>query len=447
MHRFSGAKNVLTDNGTVILSPNVPSNPRTASNRPGSRGNANGLRPGTTGGLRPGTRGNQFGVLPADQRLGSYLQHPVLSARGESGAAHVQKLAARSPPQPWADASAGGGPQERANRLLQMADILYKLGEEQKRQQDVLLPDERIKSFCNELLDIVDNWAGEGGQNAKSRKLHGAQENFYLRRELAERDAKVAAHENTFFVYMSEREKGRRRNAFCREFALKARFELHENTCLARVFGAWQTASAKRRYDEKVSIIAWKLRADGFAAKAETMMRLLAQKDAAGLAQCFSAWTAANVASKEQEMAAWLGTVQQQAELMKIARVRALRMLNKTICGSWRQVAHACFAGWIDKTASEQKRRMDESAEAEKRELRREIITARVMRSIGGGEQVVRAMMMVAWQQLTETNKDLGIERQRLRRMADIGRTVVIRLRRRNLIKLSFVRWYGRANG
>lgn len=441
MHQFYGAKHVLATPG---------SRPGTSSTRPGTSGS----RPGTTSSSRPGTRGIQFRALPAvqvsDQSFGSSLQTQVLSARGESGARsspHVwnlpevkKKSGARSSPHAWGEA---GDVKERASQLLQMAEILWKLGEEQKRHQDDPLPDERVKSFCDELLNIVAACQGEFGRNAKLRKGHLEEENFWLRRELAERNAKVAAHEHTFRVYMNERENGRRRNLFCRDIAVKARVELHDTTCAARVFGAWQTAIAKQRsYDRYYEVISRQLRADGFAAKSETMMRGLGYKGGVVVTSCFSRWAVATLASKEKSLNALLDSVEQQVEMMNNARARSLAIFEKTINRHWNQIVFTYFFSWVDERVAGKKRWIDQRAQEKKRELRREIITARVMRNVSGGEQVVKAMVMAAWLQLTETNKDLGVERRRLRRMADIGRTVVLRLRAWNLIKLSFVRWY-----
>lgn len=212
----------------------------------------------------------------------------------------------------------GGGAKVKASQLLQMADLLWKLGEEQKRQQDDLVPDERVKSFCDELLDIVDTCATESGRNVKLRKdLNAAEENYRLRRELSERDGKVVALENTFLMYVTEREKGKQRSNFFREFALKSRFELHDTTCAALVFSAWQTAIAKQHYEQETAAISLKLRMDGFSAKAETMMRGLGQKGAAAVAMCFNRWGGAMRASIMRKRA--LGSLTRQLEIHDFA--------------------------------------------------------------------------------------------------------------------------------
>lgn len=274
-----------------------------------------------------------------------------------------------------------------------MAEALRQFGEELSRQHDGRLPEERVQALCDGLLHLIDDISGKGWRKEK-KDLQEGECVHRLRRELADQNAKVAAHENTFMVYMTEREKGKIRGLFLRDVSVRSRIELCNTTCAALAFGAWQTAVTKLRSERVAEAVTLKLRADAFASKAATLTRGLDHQGAALVAQGFNLWVRAMRSSTVDVLTARLGSAEQQAAMIREARARALAMFEKTVNGNSKLIVKTCFHNWV---------------------------------------------------QLAETNKDLAVERGRLKRTSDIGRRMVLRLRGRNLLRLSIVRWYMKA--
>lgn len=159
----------------------------------------------------------------------------------------------------------------------------------------------------------------------------------------------------------------------------------------------------------------------------KSALREIAHNEEAFRQSVFSAWSAE---VHEERARQKLGSLQAQMTLVANARKKAIGMIDSRLEKVIQQLAAECFSNWAH---------AKEIIEAKEKAMNQ------AMRGIAKSTEAMVKMSFQGWARSAGNDKELNKERARRRRLADLARLIVIKLRDRLQLRMVFDGWYIRA--